>query len=86
MNKILFFVVALFVLAVTACDQGQSQARDDQTQPEQPSGGRSETKPLQAAGLVGYNGKGLRKSVDKVLDAKDQRNKELEDDLHKTDP
>lgn len=54
-------------------------------QVDQPAGGRSETKTLQAAGLVGYDGKQLQKSVDKVLDAADQRNKQLEDGLNKAD-
>jgi hypothetical protein len=37
------------------------------------------TKPLQAADLVGYDGTKLRKSVDKIIQANDKRNKELED-------
>lgn len=48
-------------------------------------GGRPETKTLQAAGLVGYDGQQLRKGVDKVLDATDQRNKQLENAIHKDD-
>jgi ABC-type Zn uptake system ZnuABC Zn-binding protein ZnuA len=36
------------------------------------------TKPLQAADLVGYNGTKLRKSVDKIIQDNDKRNKELE--------
>ena len=37
------------------------------------------TKPLQAADLVGYNGTKLRKSVDKIIQDNDKHNKELED-------
>jgi len=37
------------------------------------------TKPLQAADLVGYNGTKLRKSVDKIIQANDKHNKELDD-------
>ena len=85
MSKITFLIVALFVFAMTACDQGQSQARDDQSPPDSPASGRSDTKTLQAADLVGYNGKQLRKSVEKVLDANDQRNKQLQEDIQKTD-
>jgi hypothetical protein len=36
------------------------------------------TKPLQAADLVGYDGTRLRKSVDKIIQDKDKHNKELE--------
>ena len=36
------------------------------------------TKPLQAADLVGYNGTKLRKSVDKIKQDNDKHNKELE--------
>ena len=36
------------------------------------------TKPLQAADLVGYNGTKLRKSVDKIIQNNDKHNKELE--------
>jgi hypothetical protein len=37
------------------------------------------TKPLQAADLVGYDGTKLRKSVDKIIQGNDKHNKELED-------
>ena len=36
------------------------------------------TKPLQAADLVGYNGTALRKSVDKIIQNNDKHNEELE--------
>ena len=36
------------------------------------------TKPLQAAGLVGYDGTRLRKSVDRIIDAKEKHNRALE--------
>jgi hypothetical protein len=35
------------------------------------------TKPLQAADLVGYDGSRLRKSVDHIIDASEKRNQEL---------
>ena len=81
----LLIVIAAFLIAMTSCDQDQSQTGNNEDQPRQPADGRSETKTLQAADLVGYDGKKLRKSVDKVLDANDQRNKELADDLEKAD-
>ena len=39
---------------------------------------RENTKPLQAADLVGYDGTRLRKSVDHIIDAKEKHNRELE--------
>jgi hypothetical protein len=36
------------------------------------------TKPLQAADLVGYNGTKLRKSVDHISETNDEHNQELE--------
>ena len=36
------------------------------------------TKPLQAADLVGYDGTKLRKSVDKIKEANDKHNREME--------
>ena len=36
------------------------------------------TKPLQAADLVGYDGTKLRKSVDKISKANDKHNQEIE--------
>ena len=36
------------------------------------------TKPLQAADLLGYDGTKLRKSVDKITEANDKHNREME--------
>jgi len=36
------------------------------------------TKSLEAADLVGYDGKRLRKSVDRIIDAKEKHDRELE--------
>ena len=36
------------------------------------------TKPLEAAGLVGYDGKRLRKSVDRITEGNEKHNQELE--------
>ena len=37
-----------------------------------------DTKPLQAADLVGYDGTKLKKSVDHIKEANDKRNQEIE--------
>jgi len=36
------------------------------------------TKPLEAAGLIGYDGKRLRKSVDHIKEANEKHNQDLE--------
>ena len=36
------------------------------------------TKPLEAADLVGYDGKRLRNSVDRIKEANDKRNQQME--------
>ena len=43
------------------------------------------TKPLQAADLVGYDGTRLRKSVDHIREANDEHNQEI-DKTTETDP
>jgi hypothetical protein len=40
--------------------------------------GRQSTKALEAADLVGYDGKRLRKTTDRVLDANDKRNQDIQ--------
>jgi hypothetical protein len=40
--------------------------------------GRPETKVVEGATAVGYNGSQMRKKIDKVLDQNDDRNKEIE--------
>jgi hypothetical protein len=40
--------------------------------------GRQSTKVLEAADLVGYDGKRLRKTTDRVLDANDKRNQDIQ--------
>lgn len=46
--------------------------------PSKPDTGRPETRSLEAADAVGYNGKAIRKKVDGALDANDAHNAELE--------
>ena len=40
--------------------------------------GRQSTKALEAADLVGYDGKRLRKTTDRLLDANDKRNQDIQ--------
>jgi hypothetical protein len=40
--------------------------------------GRQSTKVLETADLVGYDGKRLRKTTDRILDANDKRNQDIQ--------
>lgn len=53
----------------TAVTNADSESKQEQ--------GKS-TRPLEAAGMVGYDGKRLRNSVDRIIDAREKRNRELE--------
>ena len=57
----------------------------DNTQSKNADTGREGTKKLEAAGAVGYDGQALRKSVDKMLDKRDQQNADLEDAQNQSD-
>lgn len=63
---------------------------DDKPEPAKPVApaeqGRPETRKVLAADAVGYDGKALQKSLDKMLDAKDRQAKELEDAQQRADP
>jgi len=53
----------------TAATDPNSQSKTEQ---------HENTKPLQAADLVGYNGTKLRKSVDHIRETNDKHNQEIE--------
>jgi uncharacterized protein YpiB (UPF0302 family) len=72
--------VAIFVsLALAGCDRNQQSTTNKSPD------GRSQTKALQAASVVGYDGKQLQRQVDKILEQKEKRNKDLEKELNDID-
>ena len=75
----------LVSLALAGCDRKRSQTPQQSTI-EQTPGSHSQTKALRAASAVGYNGKQLQKQVDKVLEQKEKRDKDLEKELNDTSP
>jgi len=78
--------VAVFVsLALAGCDRNQSQTPPQSTVNQTP-GGHSQTKALRAASAVGYDGKQLQKQVDKVLEQKEKRDRDLEKEVNDTGP
>jgi hypothetical protein len=72
--------VAIFVsFALAGCDRNQPSTIN------QSPDGRSQTKALRAASAVGYDGKQLQKQVDKVLEQKEKRERDLEKELNDID-
>jgi len=63
------------ILLSSGCQKKTAAGNPD----SQPTNGlHDNTKPLQAADLVGYDGKRLSKSLDKIKRDNDKHNKELE--------
>jgi hypothetical protein len=68
------FVTMIFSMLVLSSGCEKKTAATDPIAPSTP---RS-TKPLEAADLVGYDGKRLRKSVDHIKDANEKHNQDVE--------
>lgn len=66
---ILLCTVAAFLAGCSSSSQPQSGEKDQ---------GREETKKLEAASAVGYDGKAVRKSVDNTLNKNDDHNQDLD--------
>jgi hypothetical protein len=78
--------IAVFVsLSLACCDRNQSQTAEQSTVTPTPDG-HSQTKALRGASAVGYDGKQLQKQVDKVLEQKEKRDRDLENELNDTSP
>ena len=65
---------ALVVIMAGCSSSNQPQSPDK-------SDGRVETKTLEGASVVGYDGKAIRKSVDNTLDKTDDHTKNLDKEL-----
>jgi hypothetical protein len=86
-----FFPIAaviLVALALIARNSREAQVQKDVGPGRAPSPTpalRNETKKLEGAAAVGINSKQLRRSVDKVLDANDERNRQLKEAIKQID-
>ena len=71
------FVAIIFstILLSSGC---QKKTAATNPNPQSETELRDNTKPLQAADLVGYDGTKLRKSVDHIREANDKHNQEVE--------
>ena len=72
-KQAIFPLIISIALFAAGCDY-LKEARNQDSQYK----GRKETVNVQALDAVGYNGTAVRKSVDKILDQNDQRQKEIE--------
>ena len=70
----LVFVAMIFATILISSGCEKKTAVTDPTAQSTPGS----TKPLEAAGLVGYDGKRLRKDVDRIKEANEKHNQELE--------
>ena len=71
-NSTFVALILSTMLLASGCEK--KTAATDPTAQSTPGG----TKVLEAADLVGYDGKRLRKSVDRIKDANEKHNRELE--------
>jgi hypothetical protein len=68
------FVVVIFATMFLSSGCEKKIAATDATAQSTPGS----TKPLEAADLVGYDGKRLRHSVDRIKESSDKRNQQME--------
>jgi len=68
------FVAMIFATALLSSGCEKENVATDPTSQSTPGS----TKPLEAADLVGYDGKRLRKSVDRIKEANEKQNRDLE--------
>jgi len=69
-------LLAVFCFLLTGCGADQSQSPRAETTN---TSSRQDTKAIEAARMMGYDGKQMRQSVDKALNGTEARNKELEE-------
>jgi cell division protein FtsB len=71
-----FLVIIFSTIVLSSGCQKKTAATNSNSQSETEL--RDNTKPLQAADLVGYDGTKLRKSVDQIREANEKHNQEVE--------
>jgi hypothetical protein len=71
-----FIAIIFSTIVLSSGCQKKTAATNPKSQSETEL--RNNTKPLQAAGLIGYDGTKLRKSVDRIREANDKHNQEAE--------
>ena len=72
--KIAVIALSFLLVLLFGCGADKSKSSDSGT--TQPSSGRPDTRAVDAASAVGYDGAVMRRSVDKALNQNDARNAE----------
>mgnify|MGYP001068845651 FL=1 len=67
------FTVAISMGLILGCGSGSPAPKARDAAP-----GRAETKVVEGASAVGYNGSQMRKKIDKVIDRTEERSKEID--------
>jgi hypothetical protein len=76
MLPLTFIVIIFSTIVLSSGCQKKTAATNPKSQSETEL--RDNTKPLQAADLIGYDGTKLRKSVDRIREASDKHHQEAE--------
>ena len=76
MLPLTFIAIIFSTIVLSSGCQKKTAATNPKSQSETEL--RDNTKPLQAADLIGYDGTKLRKSVDRIREANDKHNQEAE--------
>ena len=63
-------MICIIIPLLAGCNSGQTQAPEKRP-------GRDETKIIEGASAVGYDGPAIRKNVDSTLDRNDEHNRNL---------
>jgi hypothetical protein len=69
--KIASIALSLMLVFMFGCSADKSKTSDSGS--TQPAAGRPDTRAIEAAGAVGYDGSAMRRSVDKALNQNDAR-------------
>ena len=77
-------VVALSLILVFMFSCSADKSRSSDSGSAQPSAGRPDTRAIEAASVVGYDGAAMRRSVDKTLNQNDARNAEQQNVIEQT--
>ena len=83
MNKAIVPAIMLTVMMLSGCDKAGSWVDEQQSAVDKGVQGRMETVNIEALGAVGQNSPAVRRGVDKVLNANDRLNAEIEKTLEK---
>jgi len=67
------FALAISMGLILGCGSGSPAPKAKEAAP-----GRAETKVVEGASAIGYNGSQMRKKIDKVIDRTEERGKEIE--------